>query len=81
MKLSKLIQKVGDENVQIQNLDSDCMKMNQGKETAEITFATQRSKVEDMLEWCTGGKTPEYLGLVVWIPRSVAYNEIPTNNN
>lgn len=61
MKLSELIAKVGDENVQFQNLDNDIVRLNTksgGK--SEITFGTRAA---------TTLNGTQKLGLVIWLDR------------
>lgn len=65
MKLSELIQHVGDEHVQIQNLDNSLIKAKTAATDGEITFATDKSKVIERAV----GKKPSHVGLVVWLPR------------
>lgn len=65
MKLSELIQHVGDEHVQLQNLDESLIKARTATNDGEITFATDKSKV---IERAVGRKT-SHIGLVVWLPR------------
>ena len=64
MKLSELIQHVGDEHVQIQNLDQSCVSAKAGKRDGEFTFATDREKVIERAM----GKKVSHIGLVVWVP-------------
>jgi hypothetical protein len=65
MKLSELIQLVGDEHVQLQNIDESLIKARAGTHDGEITFATDKAKV---IERAVGRK-PSHVGLVVWLPR------------
>lgn len=61
MKLSELIEKVGDDNVMFQNLDNDTTNMKTRKDgQSEVTFGTQMS---------FGVDGTERLGLIVWLDR------------
>jgi hypothetical protein len=67
MKLSKLIETVGDENVLIQPL-ANCLtasKTNRKGETT-ISFVTKAIDTNDIMY---GGDKSKMIGLVVWIPR------------
>lgn len=64
MKLSELIQHVGDEAVQLQNLEASLIRAQMKTSDGEITFATDREKVGALAG--IGEKT--HLGLVVWLP-------------
>ena len=61
MKLSELINKVGDENVEIQNLDSCVSSMNMdAKGNVIATFGTQAKIAMNGFE---------KLGMVIWMDR------------
>lgn len=64
MKLSELIQHVGDDHVQCQGLSSSLLKANLKPKDGEVTFATDREKVAAL---CGVGKAT-HMGLVVWLP-------------
>lgn len=64
MKISQLINLVGDENARIQNLDTCFVSANAGKKSATITFGTEREQVIGMLN----GKSDDVC-LIVWLPR------------
>ena len=65
MKLSELVQAVGDENVRIQNLLNDAHTIDKTKHGTKITFYTDGVNAEELLG---DGKTKN-IGLVVWLPR------------
>lgn len=65
MGLTELLQKIGDENVQVQMLDNSTVSVEDKNRTndVEVTFATHNTNCN---EFYTGkGK----VGLVVWIDR------------
>lgn len=64
MKLSELIAHVGDEHVELQNLDNSTIRAQAKKTDGEITFATDRSKVMERAM----GLSVKHLGLIVWLP-------------
>lgn len=64
MKLSELIQHVGDDHVQLQNLTGSLIRANMKARDGEVTFATDRDKVGAL---CGVGKTT-HVGLIVWLP-------------
>ena len=64
MKMSELIQQVGDEHVSVQNLDH-CLISAQAKGAkGEIRFGTPAANVVDLLK-----EKPGRIGLIVWMPR------------
>lgn len=64
MKLSEIIAAIGDENVQIQNLDECLINADYSlKSGTKITFGTSA------IVTITG---TEKLGLIVWLPRDAA---------
>jgi len=65
MKLSELIEYVGNDDVQFQALQGSLVKAETKKNDGEITFATDKSKV---IQMATTDK-PDYVCLVVWLPR------------
>jgi hypothetical protein len=66
MKLSELIQHVGDEHVEVQTLEGSLVNVRACKSDGEITFATDRSRA---LQLAAGLDQAEWVGLVVWLPR------------
>ena len=64
MKLSELIQHVGDDHVQLQNLAGSLIRASMKTRDGEVTFATDRDKVGAL---CGVGKST-HMGLVVWLP-------------
>ena len=62
LKLSELILAIGDDNLQVQNLDNcaDSLDFNIKRGTNKITFGTEMAITP------TG---TEKMGLVVWLPR------------
>lgn len=65
MKLSELIEHVGDDNVQVQWIRESFVSAESRKGDGEITFATDGGKVIGFTE----GNDSEFVGLVVWLPR------------
>jgi hypothetical protein len=64
MSITELLQHVGDENIQLQNLADSLVKAQLKKNDGEITFATDRDIVQDMaLNRC------DKIGLILWIPK------------
>jgi hypothetical protein len=64
MSITELLQHVGAENVQLQNLADSLVKAQLKKNDGEITFATDRNTVQDMvLNRC------DKVGLILWIPK------------
>lgn len=72
MKLSELIQHVGDENVLLQNLEHDMTKVS----GPYITFGTSRQNAEDLKYSGITGVKPRKIGIVVWIPRDLMPAEL-----
>lgn len=70
MKMSELILAVGDENVQMQNLDQCAITLNySAKSGTKITFGTEQPLRPD---------GTERLGLIVWLPRDAVKAAIET---
>ncbi|AHF89532.1 hypothetical protein OPIT5_03950 [Opitutaceae bacterium TAV5] len=69
MKLSELIQHVGDECIQMQNLEQSLVRVVQKKNDGEITFATSKGKASQLAKCAVLGGKPDHVGLVVWLPR------------
>lgn len=68
MKLSELIQHVGDDNVILQNILHSSPTMNVGKKDGRITFSTDRQKTGDLCTQGATGQKGQWTALVVWIP-------------
>lgn len=64
MKLSELIEHVGDDNIVFQNLDSDADGCEIKKGVGRFTFRTDPAHVKERV---TGN--PSHVAFVVWIPR------------
>lgn len=60
MKMSELIARYGDDNVQFQNLDTCANSLNMGKNGTRITFGTEQR---------IGLNGTDQLGLVLWFDR------------
>lgn len=65
MKLSELINHVGDAEIEVQWLHESSVVGEAGRDGARITFATDPAKVIGLTD-----TKPEFAGLVVWIPMS-----------
>jgi hypothetical protein len=64
MSIIELLQHVGAENVQLQNLADSLVRADLKKHDGEITFATDRSIVHDMaINRC------DKVGLILWLPK------------
>lgn len=71
MKMSEMIAAVGDDIVQIQNLDACSISMNwSAKRGTKITFGTE-------MKIASTGRT-ERLGMIVWLPRDRVSEVIKT---
>lgn len=66
MKLSELIEHVGNDHVQIQDLAQSLVSAKAKTNDGEITFATDHSKVVQL----STGQKPDHVGIVVWLPRN-----------
>jgi hypothetical protein len=64
MKLSELIQYIGDDHVELQTMARSLVRASIKKKDGEVTFAADREKVAAM---CGVGK-PTHMGLVLWLP-------------
>jgi len=65
MTISELCSHVGDDNITVQELQSSLVKAETKKRDGEITFATDLSKVHQLV---MPGK-PDHLCLILWLPR------------
>ena len=64
MDIIELLQHVGAENIQLQNLDDSLVRADLKKHDGEITFATDRGLVHAMaLNRC------DKVGLILWLPK------------
>lgn len=64
MKLSELINHVGDENIKVQYVDHFITAKNKKKtKDTEVTFATKETTVDELM-----GRRPRNLGLIIWLP-------------
>jgi hypothetical protein len=68
MKLSELIQSVGDENVALQNILHSSPDLRVGKKEGTITFSTDSAKTSDLCRQAATGEAGQWTALVVWIP-------------
>lgn len=64
MKLSELIQYVGDENITMQRVDQFiAARLKKKTGDVEITFATKETTVDELM-----GRRPKKRGLIIWLP-------------
>lgn len=75
MKLSELIACVGDDHVNVQNLQESMVSISHSKNTSTISFGTSRDKGQSIAMAALTGAKPEFIGLIVWIPRERLPNE------
>ena len=69
MKLSKLIEVVGDENISLQWVH-DCMtniNVLKKKEEGRVTLAIEKDKAEDLMHRFLG-QPANHVGVLVWLP-------------
>lgn len=64
MKLSELIAHVGDDNIQVQGLNSSMIRAQVKIKDGEITFATDREKVAAL----AGVGEETHRCMIVWLP-------------
>lgn len=67
MRLSKLIQIVGDENIEVQNLAENMASMNANKKHSTIAFRASPEKGNQIAK-AACGLTSNVVGLVLWLP-------------
>lgn len=65
--ISELVARVGDENIQVQNIGHNMTAANNGKKMATITFATSPEHCQQMMRLGAGIKS-SIVGLVLWMP-------------
>lgn len=80
MKLSELIAAIGDDKIEMQNLQRDHVSLDNGKRGATIKFATSPVIVRDMMEADLVGRKPKKIGLVIWIDSEKA-DQLLSNEN
>lgn len=68
MKLSELIQHVGDDNVCLQNILHSSAEITTGKKDARIAFYTDNGKARDLINQIGGNQQGKWTALVVWLP-------------
>lgn len=67
MKFSQIIAAVGDEHVRLQGLAPSMKDGRARKDHDEITFVTERGRMDDTLRACSG-VPHQWSAFVVWIP-------------
>lgn len=67
MKLSEIINHVGDENLQVQNIMQSSPTVRKMKREASVVFYTDTAKGNDLMNQMMG-REGKWTGLVVWIP-------------
>lgn len=67
MKLSKLIEHVGDENVMLQNIMHSSPSIQKGKKDGRVTFSTDIGKANDLMGQVMR-QNGKWTALVVWLP-------------
>lgn len=70
LSILKLIQHVGEENVQCQSLHQSLSSANSGKNGSTITFFTDKAKAQDLMTHAAIGADLEWVGMVVWMPKN-----------
>ncbi len=68
MKLSKLIERVGDDNVVLQNILHSSPELQQCKNDGRVSFFTDKAKVNDLIRQAATGEKGQWTALVVWLP-------------
>lgn len=69
--ISELVAKIGDENIQVQNIASNMTAGNNGKNQSTLTFATSPEHCSDQMKAAAGVGKPKYVGLLLWIPSEI----------
>jgi hypothetical protein len=68
MKLSKLIEHVGDDNVVLQNILHSSAEITTGKKDGRIAFYTDNGKARDLINQIGRNEKGKWTALVVWLP-------------
>lgn len=72
MKLSKLIEHVGNENVEMQNIMHSSPTLRVCKHDGQVTFCTEKAKVRDLIQQTCGVggfvASGKWTALVLWVP-------------
>ncbi|EIP99359.1 hypothetical protein OpiT1DRAFT_03873 [Opitutaceae bacterium TAV1] len=70
MKMSELIQHIGDENIQCQTLLRSLINVSLQKDIGRITFFTEQSKASQLARAAYTDTKPDMIGIVIWFPRN-----------
>lgn len=70
MSIIDIIKRGGD-RVKVQGLAQSFLSMVQKKADAEVTFATEKYLAQMLAKHAFCGREPEYVGVVLWIPKDV----------
>jgi len=68
MKLSKIIESVGDNNIVLQNILHSSPNINVGKNDGKISFYKDKAMTQDLVNQAAQGKGGKWTALVVWLP-------------
>lgn len=68
MKLSKLLELVGDNNLKFQMLHESFSNASENKTCGKITFFTEKINSQGLMNQIATGIKPQFTGMVVWIP-------------
>jgi len=68
MKISELILHVGDEHIAVQGLNTSVTNVTKGKKSAKVTFETEISKGDGLMNEIALGKRADFTGIIVWLP-------------
>ena len=65
MSITELIAAVGDENIELQDIQQNLDSAQTVRGNGKVTFVTAAGKVTDMF----AGNESKFVGLVLWLPR------------
>lgn len=68
MKLSEMIQHVGDDYVIVQNIIQSSPEINECKKDGRVAFYTDKDKARDLIQQCALGDKGRWTALVLWLP-------------
>ena len=68
MRILSLLNELGDEKIQLQNIQRDATDLKVRMTDGLVTFATAKEHVQDLIQCSLTGKKPNMVALVLWIP-------------
>lgn len=79
MSITELVQGIGAENIQVQNLANNFTGGTCGKIEGKLTFVTSREHAQAMMQQAAGMES-DLMALILWFPKSKLPDSLSTLN-